>query len=452
MKCRTVPIIFSTLVLAAASGSGLAADNTVLNQVTRWYDSSNSDHMLSTNSSESGATNEGQIFYIPSTNISGTTAIYRLYKSSIPDHMMSGSTTEGGYTNEGTLGYKYNSSGAGMYPIKRLYNSSLSDHMVPFNGESPAGYTTEFTAGYGYGRYGTQCEVNTSVTAGGVTIKANEVAGGIISELTWNGKQFINNWDYGRQIQTAFNLDVVHLKNNPTEGGSKYGCPGVKDAEFAQGSPTIDLDVLGSSLTTETRPLIWVPENQGGDDTHPVLWDGTIEKEVKLNHFTTYDAHVMKWTTTLDMPQSYTYFDWELVTAYLNGEFNKLYTYDADTDTRKDKTSVVTNNTCRDPSADADLRPSAGGVIIANSTGTHALGAYRSDDPNDSFTNTFALCKFLNGGGNGKYDANTTKWTVLGRRTSAGVSSGTISGVAYLVVGTLDDVTTTMYDMNVDGI
>ena len=93
---------------------------------------------------------------------------------------------------------------------------------------SPSGYVWDRTLGYGFPRYGTQSEHPLVAQGSQVKLVANLVAGGAISELWWNGKQFVNDHDYGRQIQIAANLSGQAEAFNPTEGGDSFGPPGEK--------------------------------------------------------------------------------------------------------------------------------------------------------------------------------------------------------------------------------
>ena len=360
---------------------------------------------------------------------------------------------EGGYSFQKTLGYVYTNDAAPLAPIYRWYDPVHSNHMITFVGEDPSseGFFYETIHGYAFPRYGDNCEFNHSISVGGVTLRANRAAGGAISELVWNGKQFINNYDYGRQIQIAFNFTNVGEYDNPNEAGSRYGCPGVVNASVAQGSPVHYAYFSGNTLYTKTSPLQWNPDNWGGSNRWPVMWNGTIEKEVTLNYDTSYSAHVIKWTSILDVPSVDVTGegDWELVTAYLVAEFNGLYAFDAAIDALYDKTSAVSNNSCLD-APNQDLRPDSGGVIIATANGSHALGAFRTKVGDT--VNHFALCRFWNSAGGGKYGADTTKWAVMGRTSDfSGVKSGINTGTAYLVVGSLSDVRQTMREMYLDG-
>ncbi len=96
--------------------------------------------------------------------------------------------------------------------------------MVAFRGENPtsSGFKKEVSLGYGYPRWGNILHQPLSASGGGVKVTANLVAGGSIWELWWGGEQLINDYDFGRQIQVAFNLTNKAEVDNPTEAGSKY--------------------------------------------------------------------------------------------------------------------------------------------------------------------------------------------------------------------------------------
>lgn len=432
------------LLLVVIPADAPAGENKVYTMITRWNKSNTTDHITSNSSQEKpkDSTFEGQMFYIPRSALSGTRPIYRNYHPGITDHMDSTLKGEGGYNFEFRHGYAFKKRGLGMDPIRRWFKLSLNDHMLSFEGETPGGYAAEGNLGYAYARYGNSCEILLTASAGGVKMKANVVSGGSIAELWWGGKQFINNYDYGRQISIATNLEPIGEKDNPTEGGSKYGCPGVKAAGRAQGSPLLWSYIRGSRLETVTAPLQWKPENFGGDADSPAIWDGTISKKVRLK-YGGYPNRI-KWTTEIDFPRSRSHMDAEIATAYLRGEFTKFYAwvYDNATGQGTLKAKFPPRGSCMEG---GDLRPTSGtgGVIIANPSGSHALGAYRSAGNKTRF----ALCDFLYGG-SGKYSNGTSKWAVMAKRNpGAGISAGLHTWDLYLVVGSLSKVVSEMEAM-----
>jgi hypothetical protein len=420
-------------------------DNVAMNIVGRWWLGGPTDHMSSTNPAEQpgGGTFEGQTFYLPAGAAAGRHPLYRLFSSPAFDHMDSTVAGEGGYSTETTLGYAFDGQVSGTAPVRRWYRGTWADHLTAFNGENPSGYALEGTLGYGYPRWGNQGEPQFACQGSQVRIVGNYAAGGAISELWWNNKQFVNDWDYGRQIQIAFNLQLPGETDNPTEAGDKYGWPGVKPAGWAHGSPLLHAGVSGTTLTTTCRPLQWSPENFGGGSNNPVVWNGTISKQVDLDF--AGSPRILRWITTVNFPSSSSFLDMEIVTAYLNDEFRRFWAYDAAADGLSEMTGAVPNGGCLDPSADARLRPGAGGVMISTNDTAYALGVYRKDPGNN-----FGLCKFI-GGSTGKYGGSTTKWNCLYRPGGAGVTAGPHSFTVYLVVGTVAQVRADMRSLYLQG-
>jgi hypothetical protein len=412
-----------------------AADNLVLATLARWWVPSADDHWTGTEPMPApGGPCEGQLYYVPAAPGPGTHPLYRLYQSTASDHMDSTLAGEGGYTTQAILGYAFDQPIGGTVAIRRWFNPTVGDHLTAFVGEDPApyGYDRERVLGHGYRRHGTDPEPQLWVAGDEVRLAANLAAGGAVSELWWDRRQFVNNWDYGRQIQIACNLRPVAETDNPTEGGDEYGPPGVAPAAWAHGSPLLSAQVVGKVLTTSCHPLQWSPETFGGGPTRPVMWRGTFAKRVELDWHGR--PHLIRWDTTAHFPNDESYLDLEIVTAYLTADFSAFYTYDAATSSLEQITDLDMGQ-CHDPSVDVRQRPDAGGVILATDDGQHALGVYRRA-PNGE-ENAFGLCNFVMAEG-GEYGPGTSKWNLL-HRPPAGIAAGQYTWTAFLLVGTLAD-------------
>src|SRR5260221_6265262 len=231
----------------------------------------------------------GLFAYIPASSGTDRGVLNRLNYSSgnYHDHMTSELSSEGPYTLEGALGYPWTSSAAvpGLVQLARLTNPSTGDHVSIIAGDTVAGYGSQdvFTK-YGYPRYLLQTEVLNSLTAGGITVGSNSVAGGSIWSWVWNGTEFINHDDYGREMQAAVFFNFSGTVKNPTEAGSAYS--GASIAGYAkQGSPLIENYNSGNTQITASVPLEWNPDSWGGSSTQPVVYsDMKIGKEVTLNY------------------------------------------------------------------------------------------------------------------------------------------------------------------------
>ncbi|NOZ87276.1 MAG: hypothetical protein GXP49_13615 [Deltaproteobacteria bacterium] len=412
---------------------------------TRWNITAWNDRMISGMQTEQcdNCIQEGQAFYVPATSGNGKGEVYRLYSGASTDHMMSTIQGESGYQTEYTAGYPYSSLHAGLYEVRRWVNKSTGDHAVGLllDNLDTLGYEQESVLGYAYPRGGNYWSIPVAFSGSLVKMEVNEVAGGAVSGLTWNNKQFVNDFDYGREIQVAFNLSNTGEQDNPTEAGDKYGAPGVKDAPYAHGSAILYANSSGKEMETICLPLQWRPELHGGNQDQPVMWDGIIGKKIDLDFNGWPD--VLRWTTKVVFPRNQSFLNMELVTAYLNGDFNRFFTYDAVSGKKTEKTAAVPSGGCVDPSADPDQRPEAGGVLISTADQNYALGVYHNG-PEVSY----GLCNFLGqGGGNGPTDASTSKWNAL-YRPPGGVKAGTFVKTLYLVVGTVDGVIAGMKNLH----
>jgi hypothetical protein len=439
--------------VACATGS---TSNTVLQVVGNWYISGTSDAMLSEDPSESpsGGSFEGQLFYAADDTSGGDTPLYRLYQASpgndADDHMASTSSSEGSpaFSLEGELAVGWAAEQPGTDLLCRYLSSSPYDHDAAFTSDPPSGYAAEGGLLWVYPRYGLDDEVLTTISGSEVDLGVNLVGGGAVWSLEWNGLEFLSAYDFGRQLQIAFQANNAGEDDNPTEAGDGHSSP--SDAEgWRHGSPLLDITTGSGTVHTTTRPLQWHPEafHTGAHDTtrNPVAWDGTFEKEITLDYGG--NPHVIAWTTRIGLPQEQGALNIELATAYLTGRFNTFYTYDVAAGALTDKTSGIPLGGCVDPSDDPDQQPEAGGVIISTAAGDYAMGVYRNRGLNA--TEGYGLCSFLYGDTD-PYDFSTSKWNLLERPTG-GLDAGTFDWSFFIVVGTLADCVGAMDDLYAAG-
>ncbi|MEE8368852.1 MAG: hypothetical protein V3S30_11120 [Thermoanaerobaculia bacterium] len=452
MTRKQLSLALSTLALVLLSSS-LAYPTRrpeIFNQaytiLTRWHLTALNDHLTSQTSDEQPAGSfEGQLFYVPTTHLKGTKRLFRntLQAGTRTDHMDSNIEGDKGYRSEGPLGHTFKigpqdrDDRDGMAPIDRWIHPTTLDHLTAFKDEDPsaAGFVSEGPQGYGYPRFGLGCEDLVRISGGGITIWANRVAGGAIARLEWNGMQFVNAYDYGRQIQTAINFQIEGEIDNPTEAGSKYGCPGVMSPGRAQGSPLLSLNRRRrfQTLETVTAPLQWNPDLFGGDADHPVVWSGLISKKIELNYLG--HPNRIKWTTTIGFPRAREHAGVEIVTAYLRGRFNTFHFWKFNPERlykgEKGKGKLIH---ATPPKGDcvSQTRNRFRGVIISTEDGAYALGAYRPGGTKSMFT----LCDFLGEPGrDGVFDVGTSKLSVIRADPRKGVEPGMREWVTFLVVG-----------------
>ena len=441
---RMMAVLLATLMLLGMTASLALAqggDKVPLNILWRVKRSGTNDRMTSNNWNEAkNYTFEGATYYIPS-YLTGASPLYRLIYSW--DHMDSMTSGEGGYTTEGPLGYPYSSQVTGTEQIVRKWNTSNGDHALGPNWESLTGYTNESPGtAYAYPRYLNANYSLLSLTAGGVTAKSNLVCGGAIWEWTWNSVQFVNDKDYGREMQSAvFFLDGNSVQCNPTEAGDEWTATSTYGRRH--GSPCYALYNNGSVQTSRSIPLEWLPQDHSGGEDTPVLWeDMRLGKDLTLN-FNSMGA-VARYTTYFYTPTDMTSTHIEVPTMYMRAAFNYFYNYDAVSQTL---TRVYPGSGGSNPVLST---PSYGGVIISNSTGTQAVGCYGVAPASGGSATFFGLWDFSSQGGTGQYDSGCTKWSMVYGPTS--ISAGEHTYNAYICTGTLSSVQTYMNSLYSQGV
>jgi hypothetical protein len=420
-----------------------------------WRVKIGSDYTTTTDAGErENFPSDGAIYYIPSSNIANTVPFYRLRNSSGTDHMDSLYAGEGGYITEGLHGYAYSGSTVAS-GITQLYRYRKGgDHALgrPDEGGYFAGlgYSLDGPhAGWAYPRYGNAGTSLLPLTAGGVTIESNAVAGGSLWRWTWNGLQFVNGHDYGREIQSALFYENGSILYNPTEAGDEYTGPSYSNEE-KHGSPLVQFTNSGTTQMTRGVPLEYIPSYFGGGVNHPVIYNDIREmgKNITLNYnnmgpVARYDT---RWYLPGPLSTANNPFI-EIPTGYLRGMFNRYYTYDAVPGSLGTLTEVFPGQ-C-DPYNPINFQTNYGGVIISDATGAYAMGVYGVHNSVGGPVTRFQLFDFVCGGGNGSGDYNTSKWSAMYYHLP--LPAGYIQTTTWIASGSLAQVRQAMHDLYMTG-
>ena len=379
---------------------------------------------LSRSEYNSYPTNAGLEYYLLTDNNTGSDpAIYRQRNN------FSGQTTPSNYnpiagdTLDGVIGYAFNTddeASGGLTQLARLYDATTGDRFLALPGETKSGYTTESMTGFGFARNLANNTYLSNVTAGGISIDSNLNTGGALWNWTWNAKQFVNQRDYGREIQASYiaqnqqfldshgNPEVI----NPTEAGTSNSDQSIA-IPLRQGSPLISLSNSGSVQSTSSVPLEWNPSLFGGDANHPLMWtDAVLGKTVTLNYQSR--GAMVKYQTLEQCSYTSTTTAVEIPTAYLTGDFGRYYTYDAGkaagsrlTEVHPPDATVTGTNVQFTPSS------GYGGVILSTSDQTFAMGVYGTTVAIGGSVDYFTLWDYRKLGGTGPTDAGTSKWSAV---------------------------------------
>lgn len=249
---------------------------------------------------------------------------------------------------------------------------------------------------------------------------------GAIHSVTWNGQEYIDSADHGRQLQSACAFDCAKPGPfwaeafNPTEAGSRRDGAGAKST-----SELLALKAEKNTLTTNVRMAFWLAPGEKSDK-FPALNDKplsghTVEKRVVVG--SGKFANAIEYTVTFRGPNSetHTYAQYEALTGYLPAEFGVFRTW----------------NPKDGKLAKLDDGPGEQGlpVILSKPDGKHAMGVWSPDQPSEGY----------GGAGYGRFRfaaEKVVKWNCVFRfRDPDGVKLAARTFRVFAVLGTLDDVT-----------
>ena len=271
---------------------------------------------------------------------------------------------------------------------------------------------------------GVSGDAELSGTIGGkpLVIRTTSRLAGAIDSLMWDGVEFIDSHDHGRQLQSAINTDVdgvFHVEcYNPTEAGSVVDALGPKSTSRLEA-----ISVRDGALRTRTRMAFWLaPGMKSGGHValnDRLLSDHVLSKQVrigrpKMDHVLDYRV---KFTVPGDRPHKYLQI--EALTGYMPWSFSEELRFDA-------QTAMLVplprqNGEQRDP------------VVLSTPSGSHAMGVFTPDRPPAGQPPV--------GYGRFKFEREkVVKWNCVFRlRQPEPIKPGDYSFQLYVVIGTRED-------------
>ena len=261
-------------------------------------------------------------------------------------------------------------------------------------------------------------------TIGGksLVIRTTARLAGAIDSVKWDGVEFIDSHDHGRQLQSAVNADVdgvFHVEcYNPTEAGSVVDALGPKSTSRLE-----FLSVQDGVLSTRTRMASWLApgmksHGQLAQNT-TLLSDHVLSKQVRIgrpgmDHVLDYRV---KFTVPADRPHKY--LQVEALTAYMPASFSEELRFDAKTSTLEPLPRK--NGETRDP------------VVLSTPSGAHAMGVFTPYRP-PAGQSPPGYGRFVF-----EHD-KVVKWNCVVRlRSPEGIKPGDYGYQLYVVIGTRED-------------
>ncbi|MEP6755494.1 MAG: hypothetical protein ABJA67_08340 [Chthonomonadales bacterium] len=261
-----------------------------------------------------------------------------------------------------------------------------------------------------------------------IVISTSARFAGAISTLTWNGKQFIDTADHGRELQSASSFQIEgHAfwpeAYNPTEAGSRDDGDGKTTT-----SKLVSSTANRNKLTTISRMAYWLKPGELSEgnvaiNTSPVsahLLKKSVE--IGIKGF----PNVIRYEITFTVPgnENIAFRQFEALTGYMPAEFDKF-------------TILKPAGSMEVPTTTPNGEQS-NPVIVSTQNGSHAMGAWSPAEPSVGFE----------GSGYGHFrfpDQNVNKWNVVFReKCKPNDGRTTHTFVIYVAVGTLKDVESTL--------
>jgi hypothetical protein len=152
--------------------------------------------------------------------------------------------------------------------------------------------------------------------------------------MTWKGRQFVDSLDHGREFQSATSFFARGECFNPTEAGARADWNGSHTT-----SKLLRLEVRGNVLRTESLMAFWYgpngPNERPGGCPGPISAISTIHQPLSGDRLVKTVSigvpripNAIKYEATFRIPENRTNGGFEVLAAYMPGEFSTFFTYD----------------------------------------------------------------------------------------------------------------------------
>jgi hypothetical protein len=203
-----------------------------------------------------------------------------------------------------------------------------------------------------------------------LVIRTTARLAGAIDSVRWDGVEFIDSHDHGRQLQSAINADVDGVFHaecyNPTEAGSVVDALGPKTTSRLE-----SISVRDGVLATRTRMAFWLAPGMKSHG-HPaqnreLLSNHLLAKQVRIGR--PGMDHVLEYRVTFTVPldRPHRFLQFEALTGYMPATFSEALSFDAAMGTLVPRTRR--NGEQREP------------VVLSTPSGSHAMGVFTPDRP-----------------------------------------------------------------------
>ncbi|MFO1477433.1 MAG: hypothetical protein U1F98_12355 [Verrucomicrobiota bacterium] len=258
-----------------------------------------------------------------------------------------------------------------------------------------------------------------------IVLRTSARMAGAIDSLQWNGKEFLDAADHGRELQSAANFDVGGLLRNeafnPTEAGSRDDGAGPRSS-----SRLLYLKASGAELVTTNQMAFWLQPGEFSG-TNPAANTTALSNHrlAKLVHIGVPGfPNAIDYTVVFFLPEGEPHVEgtFEALTGYMPAEFDTFWTFDAAAGTLAPL----------DAGPGEQPRP----VVVSTRDGRYAMGIYSPPDPRIP-DRTYGRFKFDS--------EKVSKWNCVFRiHNPNGIAPGAYACRMQVIVGSLETVRATL--------
>jgi hypothetical protein len=257
-----------------------------------------------------------------------------------------------------------------------------------------------------------------------IRITTTDRLAGAIDSLKWDGVEFIDSFDHGRQLQSAASFDCAREGEfwaeqfNPTEAGSRADGTGEHSS-----SKLLTFRAAATWLESTSQMAFWLAPGESSFGrpalNTTVLSNYRFKKRVSLGYES--QDQVIDYQVTFTVPDEprHRLAQFEALTAYMPADFHRFERFDP----------VSRRLVPLDPGPGEQPDP----VVISDVSGSHALGVLALRHHNQGLRPSYGRFWFE--------QEQVAKWNCVFRvRDSEQIAPGEYAFRMLVVVGTNEDV------------
>ena len=255
---------------------------------------------------------------------------------------------------------------------------------------------------------------------GAITLAVDTVRfAGAIASLRFNGFEYVNTVDHGRELQSAVSFDALGECWNPTEAGSRADGVGPLSSSMFVGGVVVSK----SKFSTLALMANWLAPGDtvgcpAGALNPAVLSPHALAKTITIG--AAGRTNVVRHDVTFEVREAHTSAVFEALTLYTSPSLGTAWTYDPGTRTLRNIPF---------PQAEQGLP-----VILSTADGRFATGVWSAGLPQQGMP-TLGYGAFY-------FPGDTAKWNCVYRVN--GIPQGDYSFTVYSFFGAVGDVTKSM--------